>query len=919
VHAALEERVTAPFEAVSVSHVTDMDPEVEEFLRELHNSLEKKHGAHARKRFTDRSSKKKRTEQVSNKSLFGFWKKKPTLSTDTASLSAAPLQAPTVSEVIQPPAQTDVTPQVSAMEESIDAPAPFPMQENLAPPVPKPAKKSGGGLFGSMRKMFAGARRKKPKQAVSDHAQDDTIVMRSDAPVAPEALASQKAEIIQRPAKIVAEEAPLALADPVTEASAPLLQTPEKPKRSLWSRLHLPTRKKAPPAPEPFASAPIMDTPVPKAAHPSFFSSLRARFGRSKKSQLKNQPTLSFDASTEMPQAPVGPAAAPADAELEDALTALTNPPTKQSKKTLPTAAQAMEELQWTEAARTKATSIPSPGKKSLEPAAQEASWASAEGQTIFESASPLKAAPKKRRGFFSQIGQAWRDRFGSKRRSASSEAVSAPPVGAATMQSDETAGAVEGSTATEVEDAAPQKSARRAKKSLRKKNSAEDAAEGALEEALPQGNVGKLITERDDVEPLGEDLTAAEEEVSKSLSSRIKNLRKVDDKTHKPLTTEAPKMSEKVKKRLEKSKAKASGFQEFLGALKYFGLGKERTNIIQNLSTMLNAGLPLIDSLHTLQKESRQKPIKKLLQKVIDAVENGSALWRALEAQHFFSPHAISLIRIGEEAGNLAKNLENLAMQEEKDAALKGKIKMAMIYPSIVLVMMFVIVVGLGLFVLPNLLGVLESLNAKLPLVTVLLVKFTNYFQAYAAILIPGMIGGMLFIFILAKFTRLKVFFQWFIFKIPGIGSLTRQATIARFGIILGSLLEAGVPLIEALNSLADVTPTVSYRKFYFRLVEHVNVGDSFSKSFESIRGSEKLLPVTVQQLVTTGERSGSLAKILLKIADIYEKKANETAERLPVILEPMILLFIGGLVGMIAFAIIVPIYSVVGSVGQQ
>jgi type IV pilus assembly protein PilC len=100
--------------------------------------------------------------------------------------------------------------------------------------------------------------------------------------------------------------------------------------------------------------------------------------------------------------------------------------------------------------------------------------------------------------------------------------------------------------------------------------------------------------------------------------------------------------------------------------------------------------------------------------------------------------------------------------------------------------------------------------------------------------------------------------------------------------------------------------------------MLEHIAVGDSFSKSFQSIKGSQKLLPPSVQQLVVTGEKSGSLADIMLKVADIYDKKASETAQKLPVVLEPLILMFIGGLVGTIAFAIIVPIYGIVGSVGR-
>jgi len=360
------------------------------------------------------------------------------------------------------------------------------------------------------------------------------------------------------------------------------------------------------------------------------------------------------------------------------------------------------------------------------------------------------------------------------------------------------------------------------------------------------------------------------------------------------------------------------NGLQKFLAALGHIGMGRERMHFVENLATMLNAGLPLVDSLRTLQLETRGKPMKKLLQRVMDAVENGSPLWRAMDAQSFFSLHAIALIRIGEEAGNLAENMEYLAEQEEKDHALKSKVKMAMIYPSIVMTLMFIIVVGLGMFVLPNLIGVLFSLNVELPLTTRLVIMFSNAFSQYGHIAVPSSIGGFFFIVILAKYTPMRVVFQWMMFKIPGIGRLAREATIARFGVILGGLLRAGVPVVEAMQSLVEVTPIVAYRNLYARMLDHITIGDSFSKSFAAIKGSQKLLPASVQQLVITGEKSGALSEIMLKIADIYDRKASETAQKLPIILEPMLLLFIGGLVGTIAFAIIVPIYSIVGNVGR-
>jgi type IV pilus assembly protein PilC len=400
-------------------------------------------------------------------------------------------------------------------------------------------------------------------------------------------------------------------------------------------------------------------------------------------------------------------------------------------------------------------------------------------------------------------------------------------------------------------------------------------------------------------------------EETRKEMLEEQKNAKKEEPQPAAP-AEEAPALHIKIQAK------KASVLTQILAGLSHVGLGKESLMFIQNLSTMLNAGLPLIDGIRTLQEETKNKPMKKMLSRILASVENGSPFWRALDAENFFSLHALALIRIGEEAGNLAQNMEYLAIQEEKDHELKSKVTMAMIYPSIVMSIMFVIVMGLGLFVLPNLIGVLTSLNAKLPLTTQLLIEFTNAFTKYAGVVVPGSIIGIITFVILSKYTRLKSFTQWVQFRIPGIGSLARESTIARFGVILGGLLRAGVPVVEAVQSLVEVTGIVAYKNMYIKLLDHITVGDSFAKSFAAIKGSGTLLPPSVQQLVITGEKSGALATIMLKIADIYDKKASETAQKLPVILEPMILLFIGGLVGTIAFSVIVPIYSIVGNVGH-
>ena len=363
--------------------------------------------------------------------------------------------------------------------------------------------------------------------------------------------------------------------------------------------------------------------------------------------------------------------------------------------------------------------------------------------------------------------------------------------------------------------------------------------------------------------------------------------------------------------------KKKRSAIVKFFTSLNYFGLGKERIAFIDNLATMMDAGLPLLDAIRALQKDTKRKIIRKIIGRIIIAIETGNPLWRAMESQYLFTQQQIAMVRVGEEAGSLTENLRYLAEQEEKDRALRSKVKTAMIYPIIVLVMLTVIVFGLGLFVLPNLVGVIESLNVPLPIVTRIIIVFTEYFSQNAKMIIISFFSGVIVLFFLTKYTYLKVFVQWMIYHIPGIGTLIKEATISRFGVVLGGLLRAGVPVTESLESLTNATSLIRYKKFYAQLLEHVKLGDSFTTSFEAIPLTDKCFPPSVQQLIMTGEKSGSLTEIALKIAEIHDRKASEIAEKLPVIIEPLLLLFIGGLVATIALGILAPIYSIVGNIG--
>lgn len=447
------------------------------------------------------------------------------------------------------------------------------------------------------------------------------------------------------------------------------------------------------------------------------------------------------------------------------------------------------------------------------------------------------------------------------------------------------------------------------------------DILEKKMEEEMPvipeesQKEAAKAQTRAEIIAAKRKKSQATEMMIQAPISRGKKTETKMKEKKAEPAepaTEEQILQAVEARARRDKKKTLASFFR----SLNYIGMGKHRSSFVQNLAMMLNAGLPLIDALQTIQEELRSKAMKMVVQRIADLVEGGNPLWVSMDEQGIFSPYEVSLVRVGEEAGNLARNMELLSIQQEKDRNLRQKVKMAMIYPTIVLVLMFIVVMGLGMFVLPNLIQVLYALNVELPLSTRLVIMFTEFMQKSGAQTGAGIIGGFVTVALLTKYTGFKAVTQWFIFRIPGIGRLAKEASIARFGVILGGLLQAGVPLVESLDSMVEVTTIVTFKRFYRKLRDRVTVGDSFATCFHTIPGSRKVLPVSVQQLIITGEKSGALSDTCMKVAHIFERKAEETAEKLPVILEPVLLLCIGSLVGFIAFSIIVPIYSAVGNV---
>jgi type IV pilus assembly protein PilC len=348
---------------------------------------------------------------------------------------------------------------------------------------------------------------------------------------------------------------------------------------------------------------------------------------------------------------------------------------------------------------------------------------------------------------------------------------------------------------------------------------------------------------------------------------------------------------------------------------LRAIGTSRAREYVIENVSMLIASGMGIAEALDAVRGDEHTKSVRKIIDKIKEDVEAGVSLWRALDAMKLFPSHTISLIRIGEESGKLAQNLRVVSLEQEKERAFRSKIRSAMMYPLFVLCLTAVIGIGIAWFILPKLATVFSQLHLKLPFVTRILIDTGLFLGERGTVVVPaGILGIAMIAYFLFSFPLTKRIGQSALFWFPGAKQLIQQIELSRFGYLLGTLLGAGLPLMQALNSVTEATSSPQYRKFFQFLSKSIEEGNSFQKSFNAYRRLSRLIPVPVQRLITTAEQSGNLAETLLKISEGYEAKVETTTKDLTVILEPVLLVIVWLGVVSVALAVILPIYNLIG-----
>ena len=328
-----------------------------------------------------------------------------------------------------------------------------------------------------------------------------------------------------------------------------------------------------------------------------------------------------------------------------------------------------------------------------------------------------------------------------------------------------------------------------------------------------------------------------------------------------------------------------------------------------RQLATMLAAGIPLVQSFEIIGNGHENQAMQKLILAIKADVEGGSALAEAL-AKHpiHFDDLFVNLVEAGEQAGALETLLDKIATYKEKTEAIKKKIKKALTYPAAVLVVAFVVTIILLIFVIPAFEDLFQGFGADLPAFTRFVIEVSQFVrdQGWYLALLAG--AGIYTFFYFKKRSRaMRHFLDRAALKMPVIGPILQKASIARYARTLSTMFSAGVPLVEALESVAGATGNIVYEQGVMQMKDEVATGQRLQQAMENT----DLFPNMVIQMIAVGEESGSLDEMSAKVADFYEEDVDNAVDNLSSLLEPMIMAILGILVGGLVVAMYLPIFK--------
>jgi len=342
----------------------------------------------------------------------------------------------------------------------------------------------------------------------------------------------------------------------------------------------------------------------------------------------------------------------------------------------------------------------------------------------------------------------------------------------------------------------------------------------------------------------------------------------------------------------------------------------KDKMLFARHMDMMTRSGMQILGALEILKKQTRNKSFLRMLDGLIADVRNGQFLSVGMQRyRNVFGDFFINLIRVGETSGTLSENFKYLAEELAKKGELRSKIRGAMAYPIIILFATLGITGLLSFFIFPKILPVLKSLNTTLPISTRMFIAASEFLFSYGLYMFLGAVLIIVVFFVLLRIRRFKLAWHGVILKIPYVGRLSTEINIIGLSRTLNLLLRGGVKIVEALDITADTLSNLVYQDEVRRIAETVRRGEPMSRAMID---NPRLFPATYAQMSSVGENTGKLDETMVFLADFYESELDNSTKSMSSVLEPALLLVMGGIVMFVAISIITPIYSMSQSLGR-
>ncbi|MDO8515935.1 MAG: type II secretion system F family protein [bacterium] len=350
--------------------------------------------------------------------------------------------------------------------------------------------------------------------------------------------------------------------------------------------------------------------------------------------------------------------------------------------------------------------------------------------------------------------------------------------------------------------------------------------------------------------------------------------------------------------------------FERLFASLLHGSLSlQEKVNFSRHLSIIIKAGLPLLEGLKLMKKQSTSKTLINVLDALIEDVNNGQSLATALaKYRDIFGDFFISVVEVGETSGTLGENLLYIAEEMKKSRTLRAKVRSAMIYPIILMVMTVVIAGFLTFFIFPKLIGAFSSLNIKLPLVTQILIDTLAFLKSYGVFLAIGLVAAVIGWKLLMRLEWARLLYHKFLLYIPVVSTLMIKYNLANFARLLGVLLKGGMKIVESVIIVSGTFDNLVYRKALLNAAEEIKKGGALA---EFLSANRHAFPPILSAMIEVGENTGNLEENLFYLADYYTEEVDIALKDLTALMEPLIIVIMGLIVGFVALAVITPIYS--------